>query len=59
MSAEQFMVLQIRTAIAELPDASRFMIDGYAHMLRDFLAVDEPGWSLAIALVGAELAAKP
>lgn len=59
MTSEEFLVLQIRTSIAELPADQRADVDRHAQALRDQLAKYPACMMLAIALVGAELAAQP
>jgi phosphatidylserine decarboxylase len=58
MNEERIQLLLIRGAIAELPEADRKGIEQAATNLREVVATHNDHGKMALALVGAELAAE-
>lgn len=58
MNVEQVQLLLIRGAIADLPEPDRKGIDVAATKLREVVVLHNDHGKMALALVGAELAAE-
>lgn len=58
MKPEQYTLLLIKGAIAELPPADQAAVKRAEEQIRAVIAQNEPAGVLALALVGAEIDAK-